>query len=337
MTPTRVIDTQRLSTLANAYQRDMLRFLRDLVAIPSPSGQEGAAIQRIRSEMEKAGFDEIRVDPMGNILGRIGSGRKVVMMDAHADTAGAGDPIESKVEDGYVYGRGACHQRAGIVSLVYAGKLIQELGMYENFTLWVVGSVQKLACEGLSWLYILKEDGIRPDCVVITQPTSLRIHRGHPGRMEMAVGGGNALQRPLAGVAGETRESALAEAQAVPGMEGLEVGIAKYDEPSYTGLRYPMEKYFPAWALEETHPLTESAIATYEALFELPPMIGKWAAGTNGVGTMGLMGVPTIGFGPGEAGLPTGDGERVSIRHLVKAAQFYAAFPLTYVNTVTRR
>jgi hypothetical protein len=30
-------------------------------------------------------------------------------------------------------------------------------------------------------------------------------------------------------------------------------------------------------------------------------------------------------------------GERVPIRHLVKAAQFYAAFPMMFADTVTRR
>ena len=113
-------------------------------------------IERIRQEMEKVGFDEIRIDPMGNILGRIGSGKTVIMMDSHTDTVGVGDPKEwawdpyqGKVEDGYIYGRGACDQRAGMASMVYAGKLIKELGLAGDYTLWVVGSVQEEDCDGL--------------------------------------------------------------------------------------------------------------------------------------------------------------------------------------------
>src|ERR1035441_11049310 len=94
MTAARVLDTQRLSTLAHAFERDMVRFLRDLVAIPAESGHEGPVIRRIRQEMEKVGFDEIRIDPMGNLLGRIGSGKTIIMMDSHTDTVGAGDPKE---------------------------------------------------------------------------------------------------------------------------------------------------------------------------------------------------------------------------------------------------
>ena len=177
---TETIDTARLAERAKSFEGDIVRFLRDLVAIPAESSQEGPVIARIRQEMEKVGFDEIRVDRMGNILGRIGSGKTVIMMDSHTDTVGVGDPKEwgwdpyqGKVEDGYIYGRGTCDQRGGMASMVYAGKLIKELGLRGDYTLYVVGSVQEEDCDGLAWLYILKEDGIPPDCVVLTEPTKL--------------------------------------------------------------------------------------------------------------------------------------------------------------------
>ena len=151
-------------------------------------------IERIRREMEKVGFDEIRTDPMGNLLGRIGSGKKIIMMDSHTDAVGVGDPKEwawdpykGKVEDGFVYGRASSDQRGGMASLVYAGKIIKELGLAGDYTLYVVGSVQEEDCDGLAWLYILKEDGIPADCVVLTEPTNLQVYRGQRGRMEMEV------------------------------------------------------------------------------------------------------------------------------------------------------
>ena len=120
-----------IAAAAQSHEGDIVAFLRDLIAIPAESSHEGPVIQRIRREMEKVGFDEIRIDPMGNILGRIGSGKTVIMMDSHTDTVGVGDPKEwgwdpykGKVEDGYVYGRGACDQRAGMASMVYAAKII---------------------------------------------------------------------------------------------------------------------------------------------------------------------------------------------------------------------
>jgi putative selenium metabolism hydrolase len=194
MASTPTIDPARLAALAQSYQPDLVQFMRDLIAIPGESSHEGPVIQRIRQEMEKVGFDEVRIDPMGNILGRIGSGKHVIMMDAHTDTVGVGDPKEwawdpyrGKVEDGFIYGRGAGDQRGGMASMVYAGKLIKELGLLGDYTLYVVGSVQEEDCDGLPWLYILKEDGIRPECVVLTEPTKLGIYRGQRGRMEIEV------------------------------------------------------------------------------------------------------------------------------------------------------
>jgi putative selenium metabolism hydrolase len=135
--------------LAQSYEADIVHFLRDLIAIPGESGHEAPVIARIRQEMEKVGFDEVRVDPMGNILGRIGSGQTVVMMDSHTDTVGVGDPREwawdpykGKVEDGYIYGRGSCDQRAGMASMVYAGKILKALDLAGDCTVYMVGSVQ---------------------------------------------------------------------------------------------------------------------------------------------------------------------------------------------------
>ncbi len=398
-----VLNRERIAALAQAYEGEMVSFLRDLVAIPAESSHERPVIERIKLEMEKVGFDEIRTDPMGNLLGRIGSGKKIIMMDSHTDAVGVGDPKEwawdpykGKVEDGFIYGRASSDQRGGMASLVYAGKIIKELGLKGDYTLYVVGSVQEEDCDGLAWLYILKEDGIAADCVVLTEPTNLRVYRGHRGRMEMEVHfrgrschasaperGDNPIYKMMPLVReveslnarlrydtflgkgtiavtdircmspslcavpgsctihldrrltkGDTKESAVAEIMALPSAQGAEVEVMTYDVPSYTGLRYPMEKYYPTWLLEEDHPLVQAGVSAYAALHGEPPDVDKWVFSTNGVGSMGLMGVPTIGFGPGEEDVAHSVIERVPIKHLVEAAKFYAAFPLTYVNTV---
>ena len=334
-----------IAARAKAYEKHIVAFLRDLIAIPGESGQEGPVVERVRREMEAAGFDEVRIDPMGNILGRIGSGRKVIMMDSHLDTVGAGDPQEwafdpyrGKVEDGCVWGRGAADQRAGIACLVYAGRIIKELGLAGDYTFYAVGSVQEEDCDGLPWLYILREDGIRPDCVVITESTNLQVYRGHRGRMEIEVRlrgvschasaperGDNAVYKmallvgeieklnerlardPFLGkgtvtvteirsvspslcavpaacaihldrrlTAGETKESAVAEIRALAGAAEAEVAVPEYSRPSYTGLAYPMEKYFPTWVLPEDHALVRAGVATGREMFGKAPAVDKW-------------------------------------------------------------
>ncbi|HDP78511.1 MAG TPA: YgeY family selenium metabolism-linked hydrolase [Mesotoga infera] len=183
-----------LLTKAESYREELTEFLRDLVSIKSFSAGEREVVQRIRKEMEKVGFDEVRIDGLGNILGRIGSGKRVIAMDAHIDTVEVGneklwevDPFGGVVSDGVIYGRGASDQKAGMAAMVYGARIMKEEGLLGDFTLYVTGTVMEEDCDGLCWRYIIKEDGIIPDYVVITEPTNLNIYRGHRGRMELQV------------------------------------------------------------------------------------------------------------------------------------------------------
>src|ERR1039458_6238635 len=71
--------------------------------------------------------------------------------------------------------------------MIHAGAIIKELGLNDQFTIYFTGTVMEEDCDGLCWQYILDEDGIRPELVVITEPTNLNIYRGHRGRMEIRV------------------------------------------------------------------------------------------------------------------------------------------------------
>jgi len=179
---------------ARKYREDMSRFLRDMIAIPSESTQEEKLILRIKAEMEKNGFDRIEIDPMGNILGYMGRGPHLIAMDAHIDTVGVGDPalwkfdpFQGMEDDKVIGGRGGSDQEGGMASMVYAGRIIKDLGLEDDYTLLVTGTVQEEDCDGLCWQYLINEQGIRPEFVVITEPTSCNIYRGHRGRMEIKV------------------------------------------------------------------------------------------------------------------------------------------------------
>ena len=184
----------RILAEARRHERALVRFLRDLIATKSLSAQEGNVIRRVEAEMQACGYDEIRIDPMGNILGRIGHGPRVLALDAHVDTVDVGnpanwsvDPFEGDERDGVIYGRGACDMKGALASIVYGGRILKELGLGADCTLWVVGSVQEEDCDGLCWQYIVNEDRLRPEAVVIAEPTSLGVYRGHRGRMEIEV------------------------------------------------------------------------------------------------------------------------------------------------------
>lgn len=188
------MDYKQILDKAKSYENEITLFLRDLIAIPSESTQEAGVVARIRQEMELVGFDQIDIDPMGNILGRIGHGSHLIAMDAHIDTVGVGnpklwtcDPYLGKEEGDEIYGRGTSDQTGGMAAMVYAGKIIKDLGLEGDYQLLIVGSVQEEDCDGLCWQYIIEKSGIRPEFVVITEPTSLNIYRGQRGRMEIKV------------------------------------------------------------------------------------------------------------------------------------------------------
>ncbi|MFA5404109.1 MAG: YgeY family selenium metabolism-linked hydrolase [Ignavibacteria bacterium] len=179
---------------AKELENETANFLMDMIRVPSFSCKEKEVIEVIKKEMKKVGFDEVRIDGLGSVVGRIGNGKRVIAFDAHIDTVYPGemslwdfDPFTPKIEDGKVWGRGSVDQEGGMTSMVYAGKIIKELNLNKDFTVYFTGTVMEEDCDGLCWQYIIKEEKIKPELVVITEPTNLNIYRGHRGRMEILV------------------------------------------------------------------------------------------------------------------------------------------------------
>ncbi len=177
------------------YLPQMTKFLRDLVKIPGESCTEEGVIHRIAEEMRALQFDKVEIDPMGNVLGYMGNGGTIIAFDAHIDTVGLGelgnwkfDPYEGYEDDECIGGRGTSDQLGGIVSAVYGAKIMKDKGLIPaDKTVLVTGTVQEEDCDGLCWQYIINEGKIRPEFVVITEPTNGNIYRGHRGRMEIRV------------------------------------------------------------------------------------------------------------------------------------------------------
>lgn len=185
----------KIKSTAESYEKAMTKFLRDLVKIPGESCGEKGHIDRIALEMRTLGFDKVEIDPMGNVLGYMGTGKTLIGYDAHIDTVGIGnianwefDPYEGFESDTEIGGRGTSDQLGGIVSAVYGARIMKDLGLLsDKYTVLVTGTVQEEDCDGLCWQYIINEDKVRPEFVVITEPTDGNIYRGQRGRMEIRV------------------------------------------------------------------------------------------------------------------------------------------------------
>jgi putative selenium metabolism hydrolase len=180
---------------AETYRDDVTRFLRDIIAIPSPSCREKGVSERVVEEMSKLGYDEAGIDDMGNAIGRIGTGPTRLVLDAHMDTVGVGDPaawphdpFEGKLEDGIVFGRGASDNKGAVASQVYAGRVIKDRGIDgTDVSVFVVGSVMEEDCDGLALGHVLTKTIPGVHAVCMGECTNLAVYRGHRGRMEIGV------------------------------------------------------------------------------------------------------------------------------------------------------
>ena len=190
-----VPDYEAIKKAAEGYQEDMVRFLREMISHPSESCEEKEVVACIKAEMEKLGFDKVEVDGLGNVIGWMGEGDKIIAIDSHIDTVGIGnrenwtaDPYEGYETDEIIYGRGGSDQEGGMASAAYGARIMKDLGLIpEGYKLMIVGSVQEEDCDGMCWQYIVNKDGIRPEFVISTEPTDGGIYRGHRGRMEIRV------------------------------------------------------------------------------------------------------------------------------------------------------
>ena len=398
-----MLDFEAIKKAASGYEAAMTKFLRDLIRFPGESCGEKQVAARIVEEMKKTGFDEAGIDKMGNVIGYMGKGKTLIAFDGHIDTVGVGnranwkfDPYEGYECEMEIGGRGASDQLGGVVSAVYGAKIMKDLGLLnDKYRVMVTGTVQEEDCDGLCWEYIIKEGKIKPEFVVITEPTDGNIYRGQRGRMEIRVEvkgischgsaperGDNAIFKMgeiLAEVKalnnklktdkflgkgtltvsqiyfsspsrcavadmcaisidrrltwGETYKSALAEISALPTVKKYKakVSMYKYDSPSYTGVVYPIDCYFPAWIIPEDAKPTRAMVKAYEGMYG-KPKVDKWTFSTNGVSIMGRNNIPCIGFGPGKEKEAHAPNEKTWKADLVRCAAVYAAVPCVYTS-----
>jgi putative selenium metabolism hydrolase len=390
---------QEIQQRVNSSREEIIQFMLEICEIPSMDSQIGPVGERIQAEMKKLGFDEVRFDKMGNTVGRIGNGPRTIVYDSHIDTVGVGDPaswswdpFKGKIEDGILYARGACDEKGSTPGMIYGLAMARDLGLLDGWTAYYFGNMEEW-CDGIAPNTFVEVDpGIKPDFVVIGEPTKMNVYRGHKGRLEMKVTakgksahaasnhlGDNAIYKLLPVIAGirdlepqlgdheflghgkitvsdmhvktpsinavpdeaviyidrrmtfgETKEQVRAQVEALIPKEfkdSVKLEELFYDEPSYTGFVFPVDKYFPAWALDEDHPLVLAGQLAREQIGLPSADSGKWNFSTNGIYWAGKAGIPSIGFGPGDEETAHTVNDSVSLDDMVKATEFYAILP----------
>ena len=391
----------QLNQKVAAAEEDILGFFRAIVAIPSMNSDIEAVGRRVGEEMRRLGYDEVYVDRYGSIVGKIGSGDKILLYDSHLDTVGIGDPdqwewdpFRGKVEDGMLYARGALDEKNSTPGMVYGLAFARDLGLLDDFTCYFLGNIEEW-CDGVGCAAFHDWEGIRPDFVVVGEPTNMKVYRGHKGRYELELTakgksahaasnymGDNAIYKMLPVIEaisrleetftpddflgigritvtnissvspsnnavpdectifidrritfGETKELVREQINAVIPDEhraDFELRELTYTEPSHTGAVYEYEQYFPSWAFAEDHPFVTAGRRTLQALSPDTTDYhgqGKWDFSTNGNYWAGKLGIPCIGFGPGNEIYAHAVNEHVPLADVVAATKFYALLP----------
>jgi putative selenium metabolism hydrolase len=368
------------------------QFLLRLLAARSYSTEEGDAAEVMRAELSRLGFDT-DVDELGSVVGtlRLGAG-PTVMLDCHLDTVPVVDPgewsykPEGEIVNGRVYGRGSVDMKGPLAACVHGIASLRGTGVG---TVVVSGGVAEELVEGPAALHVAKR--VRPDYVVICEPSQRTIARGQRGRAELVVevqgrashsaypgSGINAVEvmadmiadlrtlvppsHPVLGdgilvitdvksepypslsvvperctatfdrrtVLGETEDDVVAPVRSIVdrvcarwGTRGS-VRIATQEFTTYTGMSIHVPNFAPAWlAAEEADIVTGAVTGLLSA--GLDATVGHYKFCTNGSGTAGVLGIPTIGYGPGEEDQAHTVDESIALSDLHLGAQGFAA------------
>jgi len=366
---------------------------QNLVRIQSFTGQEEEIIRFLAQKMDDLGFEEVIIDSMGNLLGRVGHGEKSILFDSHVDTVTVNDasewivpPFSGEIRDGKLYGRGSVDMKGAIAASILAAARAKNQGLLDGKTVYVSCGVMEEDCDGENLKHVFNERHLRPDRVVICEPSSNRICLGHKGKAQVTIQtrgisahgsapekGVNAvyemaeiIQRvektnlrlaPRDGmrptlvlsriystsaslnavpseceiyldrriIPGETVEDIRREMDQLIAGKNASWKIGTLKRTSWTGQPVTYEPLHPSWKIEQTHPLTQASLRAYEATFgRLPDIFEFWDFSTNAVTPVAL-GIPTIGFGPGDSKLAHMVNESCSLEEIDQACAFYTA------------
>jgi putative selenium metabolism hydrolase len=380
-----------MQLLSISFQTKLLEFTQALVRIKSYSGQEEEAIKIVEKKMIALGYDEVIMDQMGNVLGRIGNGAKFILFDSHLDTVEVNDESEwdvplfsGKIIDGRLHGRGSVDMKSSVAASVYAEAIAKQQGFTKNKTVYVPATVFEEDCDSENLKHLFKKRNLRPDCVVICEPSNNIINLGHKGKAQIAIKthgvsahgsapekGKNAIyemaeiiqrvekknlelmkQGDVRGTLVMSKISSVSaslnavpseceaylDRRTIPGeteadikremdelIEGKNASwkVGTLHCKSWTGLDIHYEPFHAAWKIDEQHPLTQACIAAYSESFGLPPTrFDFWDFSTNAVSPISL-GIPTIGFGPGDYKMAHMRNESIEVKQILEACGFY--------------
>ena len=183
-----------LSYWTEAYGNELIDFYRLGVQTRSYSDEEGDYAKLIESKMIQLGFDDVYIDTVGNVVGRVGHGARIIHFDSHMDTVSVKDeahlsvpPFEGRIVDGQLYGRGSADMKGGLSASVYAAALAKQADLLNGKTVYITASVCQEYCDGVGLTHFYQESGIRPNYCIICEPSDNLISLGNTGKVQARI------------------------------------------------------------------------------------------------------------------------------------------------------
>lgn len=381
----------KLDLITPEVKKELIEFTQSLVRIKSVSGQEEEIVKFVEKKMNALGYDEVIIDSMGNVVGRIGNGEKAIMFDSHIDTVEVKDeekwdvpPFSGNIVDGSLYGRGSVDMKSGAAASIYAGAIAKKLGFDSGKAIYVSCSVFEEDCDGENLKHLFKELNLKPNYMIICEPSDNKIALGHKGKAQISIkthgisAHGSAPEKGINAiyemaeiiqrveksnvelmkkdgprgtlvmsrisstsaslnavpsecevyldrrmVPGETEDAIKKEMVQIIKGKNATWEIGTLYRKSWTGMDIKYEPFHLAWKIDLNHELTKTCIAAYNENFgNNRAEYDFWDFSTNAV-TPVSMGIPTIGFGPGEYKLAHMHNEHCKVNQIIDACSFY--------------
>jgi len=383
--------TTQLPEIFQRYEDQLISFAQKAVQTRSYSDEEGDFAHLIMEQMQALGYDEVFLDAVGNVVGIVGNGKKVIHFDSHIDTVEVKDeadwevpPFSGRIVEGQLYGRGSVDMKSGLAASVFAAALAKKAGYLKDKTVYVTGTVCEEYCDGENLKMFYKQYGLRPNYVIICEPSNNVITIGHKGKAQIRITthgvsahgsapekGVNAvyemaeiitrvedlnkmlsscdgphgtivlsdiscvsaslnavpsecsiyLDRRLA--LGETLEQVKEEMNRLIAGKNASWEVGTLCHTTWNGGKLVYEPMHEPWIIDKDHELTIACNKAYEDVYgHQPSEYDFWDFGTNAI-TPVAMGIPTIGFGPGEYKLAHMRNEHCSVEKIKEACQFY--------------
>jgi putative selenium metabolism hydrolase len=156
--------------------------------------QEAAIAELIAEELSRLGFDEVAIDEIGNVIGRIyGRDRQLpaLVLNTHLDHVDPGDPslwpeppYAGVITGGRIIGRGACDIKGPLAVQVYAMAALRRSGLQPRRDVVFTGVVQE-EVGGAGAQYWVENLNYPVALVVLGEPSRNNLALGHRGIVQM--------------------------------------------------------------------------------------------------------------------------------------------------------